>query len=284
MFMEVSDYNALARLFHNEELTLASDSYAIVADTEIWQYLRSQALMAGSTIEVNGRELTPAYDHCVYGSVEMSASRTGSGIIIVPDGLMQRSQLQYQRLFADYRTADSLGKQAAEDALLAFLDAHGIGWNTSGVGTGSLPDIYSLTTKLAIAENVTTLSLLVIFIGLYLGIVFLISSAAILALKQLALCNDARPRYAILRKLGVSEQKLRHALLIQCGIFFAIPLVLALIHSIFGLRFCALLLTMMGVGSMLESIIPTILLLLLIYGGYFVITYLCSCAILSSKE
>ena len=59
------------------------------------------------------------------------------------------------------------------------------------------------------------------------------------------------------------------------------PEVLALIHSIFGLQFCSLLLSMMGVDSMLGSMIPTILLLVGIYGSYFLITYLCSRSILS---
>ena len=103
----------------------------------------------------------------------------------------------------------------------------------------------------------------------------------VLALKQLAQCSDSRPRYDILRKLGISERELRRSLFIQTAVFFLLPLVLALIHSIFGLQFCSLLLSMMGVESMLGSMIPTILLLVGIYGSYFLITYLCSRSILS---
>ena len=281
MFMEVSDYNRLARLFHNEEIALQEDTYAIVADTDVWIQLRSRAMAAGSTVTVNGKTLSPNDDQCTYGNVEMSASRTNGGILIVPDGTMKREQLQYQRLFADYRAADTIGKQGAEEALTDFLDAHGIAWNSNGTGTSSQPDVYALTTRLAIRENVRTISLMVIFIGLYLGIVFLISSAVVLALKQLAQCSDSRPRYDILRKLGISERELRRSLFIQTAVFFLLPLVLALIHSIFGLQFCSLLLSMMGVESMLGSVIPTILLLVGIYGSYFLITYLCSRSILS---
>ena len=42
MFMEVSDYNRLARLFHNEEIALQEDTYAIVADTDVWIQLLAQ--------------------------------------------------------------------------------------------------------------------------------------------------------------------------------------------------------------------------------------------------
>ena len=54
-----------------------------------------------------------------------------------------------------------------------------------------------------------------IFIGLYLGVIFLISSAAILALKELSDSSDNKEKYQMLRRIGVDDKKLNRALFTQ---------------------------------------------------------------------
>lgn len=83
---------------------------------------------------------------------------------------------------------------------------------------------------------------MVIFIGLYIGIVFLISCAAILALKELSQSIDNKGKYQILRNVGVDEKMINRSLFKQIAVYFAFPLILALIHSIFwypGLQYNA---------------------------------------------
>lgn len=74
------------------------------------------------------------------------------------------------------------------------------------------------------------------FIGIYLGLVFLITSVAILSLQQLSECDDSIERYKILRKIGVEEGRINKAIFIQTAIYFFTPLSLAVIHSIAGLK------------------------------------------------
>ena len=66
---------------------------------------------------------------------------------------------------------------------------------------------------------------------------FLISCAAILALKELSESNDNKIKFTILRKIGASDMMINKALFKQIGVFFLLPLVLAIIHSIFGIIF-----------------------------------------------
>ena len=47
---------------------------------------------------------------------------------------------------------------------------------------------------------------MVTFVGLYLGIIFLISSAAILALKELSESTDNKERFNMLRKIGTDRK------------------------------------------------------------------------------
>ena len=134
----------------------------------------------------------------------------------------------------------------------------------------------TVTTKLDIAENSIGLGALVTFIGLYLGIIFLISSAAILALKELSESSDNKERFRMLRKIGTDEALIRKALFRQIAIFFLFPLILAIIHSIFGIMFCNYILETFGNEQLLPSIIMTSIFIIIIYGGYFLITYFCS--------
>ena len=87
----------------------------------------------------------------------------------------------------------------------------------------------------------------------------------------------------MLRKLGVDERMLNKALFRQIEVFFMFPLVLAIIHSIFGIKFCNFLLTSIGTYNLLSSIIMTAVFIVAIYGGYFVVTYLCSKNVIKEK-
>ena len=122
---------------------------------------------------------------------------------------------------------------------------------------------------------------MIVFIGIYLGVVFLISGAAILSLKELSEAADSKEKYRILRRIGVDEKKIRHSLLAQSGVFFAMPLLLAIVHSVFGMQTAMFILTAFGRGGLLGSILLAATVILVIYGIYFVITYICSRKIIS---
>ena len=140
-------------------------------------------------------------------------------------------------------------------------------------------------TKIAIIESSLGVSTIVLFIAIYLGIIFLIASSAILALKQLTESSDNKQRYAILRKIGADEKMINGALFKQIGIFFLMPLILAIIHSIFGIQFV---MTMMSVladaKELLPSAIATAVIIGVIYGAYFMATYLGSKNIIKEAE
>ena len=67
--------------------------------------------------------------------------------------------------------------------------------------------------KISIYEGSIGLGAMITFIGLYLGIIFLIASAAILALKELSESTDNKERFQMLRKIGTDEKMLNKAYL-----------------------------------------------------------------------
>ena len=271
-FIKESDYNKLAKLYGLDEVHLGADEYVVVADFDSWINIRNQGLKKGTPVTVNGYTLTPKYDECVNGFVYMTSSHINTGIFVVPDDVLVNMPRETGILVANYRANDDAGKQKIED-MITGLDNSSYSSNT---------DIEA-STKISLYEGSIGLGAMITFIGLYLGIIFLIASAAILALKELSESTDNRERFKMLRKIGTDEKMLNKALFRQIGIFFLFPLILAIIHSIFGIKFCMFLLETFGKGELLKSIIMTALIIIFIYGGYFMITYFASKNIIKER-
>lgn len=267
--MTIGDYNSVARLYGNSTYELNDDEYIIVADYKNMVMIRNQALKKGITLSVNGKEYKPRYNECKDGFVHIGVQNMNDGILVVPDNAVKPQQVRNMGLSADYR-ADTKEERYSIETQLDNLMKN-ISFQTSFISWNSRIDL---------AESSVGLGALVTFIALYLGIIFLISSAAILALRELSDSADNKERYGMLRKLGVDERMIDMVLFKQIGIFFAFPLILALIHSVFGIKFINIILATMGMSSMAASIGLTLAFVAVIYGGYFLITYLCSRSII----
>lgn len=267
--MTIGDYNSVARLYGNSTYELNDDEYIIVADYKNMVMIRNQALKKGITLSVNGKEYKPRYSECMDGFVQIGIQNMNDGILVVPDNAVKPQQVRNMGLSADYR-ADTKEERYSIETQLDNLMKN-ISFQTSFISWNSRIDL---------AESSVGLGALATFIALYLGIIFLISSAAILALRELSDSADNKERYGMLRKLGVDERMIDMALFKQIGIFFALPLILALIHSVFGIKFINIILATMGMSSMAASIGLTLAFVAVIYGGYFLITYLCSRSII----
>ena len=243
-------------IYRTEQLEVPAHTYAVVSDYEMFTEARNPLLKEGYKISLDGQEYTPAYPECKYGFLEMMANHANSGIIILPDDSVKEEWKNEEFLAVNYQgeTRDELSEVEGQ---AVYLEKDGI----------------LFTSKIQIVEVSGGLSATVTFVAIYLGIIFLISSAAILALKELSESSDNRERYDMLRKIGADEKIISRALFSQTALFFFLPLLVALIHSVFGMTFIGLMLESMGKIGSLSSILTTAGILLVIYGGYFLITY-----------
>ncbi|WP_040214677.1 FtsX-like permease family protein [Clostridium polynesiense] len=116
-------------------------------------------------------------------------------------------------------------------------------------------------------------SALIVFLGIYLGIVFLISSAAVLALQQLSEASDSLHRYNSLKKIGATEKMINKSILVQTLIYFMVPLGLAIMHSVVGITVANKMLRSENKSILEGSSLMIALALIVIYGGYFYATY-----------
>lgn len=133
---------------------------------------------------------------------------------------------------------------------------------------------YSGVTRDEVKESSLGSGMLFIYIGLYLGIVFLVSSAAVLALQQLSDADDNKTTYDILRKIGTPQRMINRSICGQIAIYFMLPLSLAVVHAMVGVPVVSNAFSFLfGLQDMWKTNRMTGGIVLLIYGSYFVITY-----------
>ncbi|CEJ72446.1 peptide ABC transporter permease [[Clostridium] sordellii] len=91
----------------------------------------------------------------------------------------------------------------------------------------SLVDSYYITFK----DAFTTAGIMV-FIGVFVGLVFLVCTGSVIFFKLLSEAHDEAPRYNILEKVGVDNGDIKLTVYKQVGVNFFVPLLVGSIHSI----------------------------------------------------
>ncbi len=261
-----SDYNKVAAFNGLDPVSLEKDEYVIVANYDYIVSELNKRMLAGQKIRLAGKEYHPASSECVNGFLEMSANPSNSGFTVVPDEAFSDERLMPYSWFyiANYDENYDKGVDYVEQFLNSKKFKKSLGSH-----------VYVETREYILAQSIS-LSSLIVFLGLYLGIIFLLASSALLSLKELTQAADNRDKYAILRKIGIDEKMINRSLFRQNAIFFGLPLGLAVIHSVFGIQVCTYILEVFGKSGLTQAIVLTAVGLLVIYMIYFIITYRCS--------
>ena len=271
LIVKVSDYNKIAKLYGIDQYKIEDDEYIVVCDYDVLLEIRNRALKNNgkNTLNIAGKEYKSKYNECKPGFVMMNVMHANTGIILVPDNCkLADEDVEERLLVANYNADTEEDKQKIEELFTSNESGFVQSLANQGIEIDGM-------TRISLYESSVGLATIVTFIAIYLGIIFLITSSAILALKQLTESSDNRQRYLILRKIGCDEKMINKSLFRQVGIFFGAPLLLAVIHSIFGIKFALYLLS--GIASekdLLPSVIATVIVMIAIYGTYFMATYL----------
>ncbi|OXX82615.1 hypothetical protein AVM15_17335, partial [Paraclostridium benzoelyticum] len=107
------------------------------------------------------------------------------------------------KLTEKYYTGDQ--KRPASSYVLSYYEAFKDGFTTSGI---------------------------MVFIGVFVGLVFLVCTGSVIFFKLLSEAQDEAPRYTVLNKIGVDEDDIKSSVYKQVGFNFFLPLVLGGLHSV----------------------------------------------------
>lgn len=221
-------------------------------------------LKNNSEIKINGETFEIKNKDVMTDATYNSALADNILTLIVPDKVVSSLEPTMTYMNIQYTAQDKVEAESYfGDYLNSFFEE------------GSKDGIFLIGyTKQQIYENSRATSTVVLYVGLYLGIVFLLSSAAVLALQQLSEASDSIERYKSLRKIGATQKMINKTIFIQTLIYFALPLVLGMIHAVFGIYVVNKDLTSLyGQSDILVSSIMTMMGIIVIYGGYFLTTY-----------
>ncbi|MBP5605591.1 MAG: FtsX-like permease family protein, partial [Ruminiclostridium sp.] len=211
--IKVSDYNKVAKLYGLEQLEVPSGTYAVVASLNEAIDVRNIPLAHGHEITLYGKRLSPAYSKCLFGYDMISNTPANFGKIIVPDDTELLNYRLMKCLAANYR-AETKAEKRSTDTVFMNSDKEIF---SRIYGDSEDKHFGIIMTKNELIDSAVGLGAVATFLGLYIGIVFLISCGAILSIKALSENIDSIPRYDILRRIGAADRDISRSLFRQTG-------------------------------------------------------------------
>lgn len=256
--VSLSQYNATLALRGDKPATLGANEALVTTDTNnmvsFWQRValkRGSFDFLGTAMRLRARGTTMEYQN---------SANTSMGTIVVPDDVLESKRDQLEPL------SSLLNVRATDSRAEARLYREAVKAHQPGL-------LFAAESKSSAKEEVVGLTAIVGYLALYIGFVLFVSCAAILAIQQLSDVAESAPRYRVLFDLGAERSMVNHAILAQIATYFLFPLVVALAHSYVALGVLGGVIKSLGVLDFLRPLGVTMAIVLVLYGGYFLLTY-----------
>lgn len=260
--LSVSTYNQAAEKYHLPTYELEENQYLIIADMEGAVGIFNMGLKENPELTIKGKAYYPKEKTCQDGFLMMNYDPQNMGFILVPDSVKFTEAEQKKNYFiADYAKDTKAFREEMDEKFFERLN-------------GEKSDEFSVyfTTQSSVYDDSIGSSAMYIFLGLYLGICFLISGSAVLSLKMLSDAADSKEKYRILQKLGCDQKQICRGLRKQNGMVFLLPVILAAVHSVFGIQVCMEMLSIYETKGTAPALVLTMILIGMIYGGYYLVS------------
>jgi putative ABC transport system permease protein len=273
--MKLSDFNNQRKFLGQEPITLKDNEFTILSTVNVANDMFKNSMVEKVQAKMFGKTFTPV-GKLIEDSLEVEMVGQTIGWVILPDQYVTDSDFKKDYTYLNYNYKDSgVNKEKADSKL--YLDIEKKVWKAKDSKEDKAKqqiDLYSMLSKETVRTAQVGIKTIASFFIIYIGIIFLISCAAILALQQLSESTDNAERYKLLRKLGVEEKMMKHSLLAQMAIYFLVPLTVAIVHSAVAIRFSTKLLKLFGETGVAMNTLFVAAFVVLIYGGYFIATYI----------
>lgn len=166
------------------------------------------------------------------GSGIFASDIANSYFLVVQDTEMQKLYEEQKEILRDFSVERcyfyGFDMDASQEDQQAFIDA--------------VFDIYTkneysgtMESRLEARDNYIALYGGFFFIGIFLGVLFVMATVLIMYYKQISEGYDDKQRFEIMRKVGLSQQEIKKAIHSQTLTVFFLPLVMAEIHTVFAL-------------------------------------------------
>ncbi|EOU1910431.1 FtsX-like permease family protein [Clostridium perfringens] len=267
--ISISSYNDIRALSGEKSVSLANNEVLISSNLGEVENTLKNILKNNEKIEIDGKEYKIANNALIGEGKVIKEAFESTGMtnnfftLIVPDNIVSNLKPIANKININF-PKNSNEEERVQKLFNEYRD---------GVVDSSKYGFVNGYTRARIYEDNNGMTNIVLFIGIYLGVIFLISSTAVLALQQLSEASDSIDRYKSLRRIGVSQKMINKSIFTQVSIYFGLPLIVALVHSVVAIKVVNGFLTMFNRPDIGVSSLVTALIMVIVYGGYFYATY-----------
>ncbi|MGL4362054.1 MAG: FtsX-like permease family protein [Cellulosilyticaceae bacterium] len=264
--IKLSDYNKLRKLAHKEVISLKDDEALILTNNTMIMPGLNEFLSNNNTVSLYGNELTIKDKEIITDNLYTQGSSMMFPTLIVPDDLVEEATLDLYGLNINYPEDN---KEKLEKKYSNLFNDFRVG----EINSEKNNFIFGYTRQMVYEES-KNLTTTILFVGIYLGLVFLITSMAVLALQQLSEASCSIDRYKAIKKIGASDKMINKSIFVQTLVYFSLPILLALVHAVVGIQVANDFIKMFNETNIVASSLITVGAMLVIYSIYFFATYL----------
>ena len=262
-YLKVSDYNKLLEMLGEKPIDLKENEYFVTGDKTVQKYLK-EIEKENNNITINGKQLS--LKSTTIENFRLGWSTGNSFLIVIPDNVAKNMQVVTELYAFDTKeeTKESDNTKLEKLGYYEFKDGD------------SYFSYFPVTVRGYYESSNKTAMTIFSFSLLYVSIIFITVVGTILSIQTLSDSNKNKYQYKLLKKLGVEDKKIKKTIRkqITCNFLFPAlyPIIIAITTSISINRlFYAITSANM---NYLTSILITIGIFAIIYGIYYIATYI----------
>ena len=266
----LSDYNTIREMLGYEPIFLADGEF-----TTHWQTIattdeRDSFLRDHTQVQTDAGTLTLAEQSYYEEAIGQTAYNSYTNVLFVfPDSVC--AQLLPVMRNRYITTTDAISYDNARELEQVFTEQYP---ELADTGVAYSIRLSTLQINSTRAGNFVLQAAM-----LYGAVVLMVICLTVLSLQQLLDAGQYRYRFSVLRKLGVEERNIRKLVLKQLGVWFGLPIVVAIgvstVVIVYFLQTISVEISAyIGIGTLLLQIGTTVSILLLLLVGYFVSTWI----------
>lgn len=264
-FVRVSQYNALRALLGEKPVELGRDECLVWSDFTPLDGFWEAFIDQHPGFEALGTTLHPR--GMAHETLCNTSAASVTGALVVPDEVLP-DDLVPAKTSLDVTYSGSVDEceqrfQDACEAACGPADSRGVeAW-----------PVCFMEMRQAMADSTVGLTVVTTYLAIYIGLILLISCASVLSIQQLSAVADDVSRYRVLAELGAEPAQIRGALMVQVGVYFVFPLVVAVCHAACALTSINGLISLATGFDVSNALVATVCFVVALYGGYFLLTY-----------
>ena len=268
--ISLSDYNMIREMLGYEQISLSENEFTTQWQTIASEEERESFLASHTSVMTDAGELTlsgqPYYEEAIGETVYNSYTNI---LYVFPDSVCEKLLPVMRNRYIT--TSEDISYENARELEQAFADEYPEITDTGVSYTIRLSTLQINSTK---ANNFVLQASL-----LYGAVVLMVICLTILSLQQLLDASKYKYRFSVLRKIGVDEQKIGKLVLKQLGVWFGLPILVAVTVSTIVLTYfiqtvSAEISAYIGFGTLMIQIGITAGILALLLLCYFISTWI----------